>query len=238
MLSRMFLTIATSSVRLPWIAELSTKLGRMRISQLSAESGVPIPTIKYYLREGLLPQGEQTSATRAEYGQAHLRRLRLVRALLEIGRLPVAAIRKVIEAVEDESLGVHAMLGTARYAIAPPVQPEGDDEDRREARQTVDRLIRDLGWSVSPLAPAREELTQTLVTLERLGMPAGRADLIPYATAAMRLAHEHEMSKIPFDGPRDVAAETLVICTVLYGKVLDAFRRLAEESESARILGA
>jgi len=33
----------------------------MRISQLSAESGVPIPTIKYYLREGLLPGGEATS---------------------------------------------------------------------------------------------------------------------------------------------------------------------------------
>ncbi|GAA0406970.1 MerR family transcriptional regulator [Microbispora corallina] len=210
----------------------------MRISQLSAESGVPIPTIKYYLREGLLPAGEQTAATRAEYGPSHLRRLRLIRALLEVGRLPVAAIRRVIEAVEDEDLPVHTMLGTAHYALGAAPEPDAGDDDLREARQTVDELIAGLGWTVTPLAPTRDELARALVTLKRLGMPAGQADLLPYAASAMRLAHDHEMSRIPFDGPREVAVETLVICTVLYGRVLDVFRRLAQESESARILGA
>ncbi|GAA4581793.1 MerR family transcriptional regulator [Planotetraspora phitsanulokensis] len=210
----------------------------MRISQLSTESGVPIPTIKYYLREGLLPQGEQTSATRAEYGPAHLRRLRLIRALLEVGRVPVAAIRTVIEAVEDERTDVHTMLGTAHYALASRPEPHADDEEWTRAREAVDRLIADLGWRVSPLAPGRDELTQTLVTLARLGMPATDADLLVYARTAMSLAHDHEMAKIPFDGPRDVAVETLVICTVMYGKAFDVFRRLAQESESARILEA
>src|SRR5690606_41148877 len=100
----------------------------MRISQLSAQSGVPIPTIKFYLREGLLPQGEQTAATRAEYDQSHLRRLRLIRALLEVGRLPVATIRAVIEAVEDEEMSVHEMLGTAHYALSPRLEPDRDEE--------------------------------------------------------------------------------------------------------------
>ncbi|GII55182.1 transcriptional regulator [Planotetraspora thailandica] len=208
----------------------------MRISQLSAESGVPIPTIKYYLREGLLPQGEQTSATRAEYGTAHLHRLRLIRALLEVGRLPVAAIRKVVEAVEDERTGVHTMLGTAHYALASPPDPHAGDEDWEEAREHVDRLIAELGWAVSPHAPGRDELAQTLLTLRRLGMAAIDADLLPYAAAAMNLARDHEMGMIPFDGPRDVAVETLVVCTVLYGKALEVFRRLAHESESARLL--
>ena len=31
----------------------------MRIAELSNRSGVPVPTIKYYLREGLLPFGRQ-----------------------------------------------------------------------------------------------------------------------------------------------------------------------------------
>jgi DNA-binding transcriptional MerR regulator len=208
----------------------------MRISQLSAESGVPIPTIKYYLREGLLQQGEQTSATRAEYDTAHLRRLRLIRALLEVGRVPVAAIRKIIDAVEDERTGMLTMLGTAHYALASPMEPHTDDEDWEAAREHVDRLIAELGWAVSPHAPGRDELAQTLVTLGRLGLAATDADLLPYATAAMSLARDHEMGMIPFDGPREVAVETLVICTVLYGKALDVFRRLAHESESARIL--
>ncbi|MFD0479411.1 MerR family transcriptional regulator [Nonomuraea thailandensis] len=60
----------------------------MRISELSARSGVAIPTIKYYLREGMLHQGEQTAATRAEYDETHLRRLRLIRALLDVGGSP------------------------------------------------------------------------------------------------------------------------------------------------------
>ena len=49
----------------------------MRIAELSRQSGVPVPTIKYYLREGLLPAGELTSPNQASYGETHLRRLRL-----------------------------------------------------------------------------------------------------------------------------------------------------------------
>jgi len=57
----------------------------MRISQLSQASGVPVATIKYYLREGLLHDGRLTSATQAQYDETHLARLRLVRALLGAG---------------------------------------------------------------------------------------------------------------------------------------------------------
>jgi DNA-binding transcriptional MerR regulator len=58
----------------------------MLMAELSRSSGVPVATIKYYLREGLLPPGAATSATRAEYDEAHLRRLRLTRALEDPGR--------------------------------------------------------------------------------------------------------------------------------------------------------
>ncbi|RAC11977.1 MerR family transcriptional regulator, partial [Burkholderia multivorans] len=54
----------------------------MRISELSRRSDVPVATIKYYLREGLLPAGERTSATQAVYTDAHVNRLALIRALL------------------------------------------------------------------------------------------------------------------------------------------------------------
>ncbi len=40
----------------------------MLMAELSRRSGVPVATVKYYLREGLLPSGVTTSATRAEYG--------------------------------------------------------------------------------------------------------------------------------------------------------------------------
>ena len=39
----------------------------MRLARLSERSGVSAATIKYYLREGLLPPGRQVNATTAEY---------------------------------------------------------------------------------------------------------------------------------------------------------------------------
>ncbi|MEV4249626.1 MerR family transcriptional regulator [Streptosporangium canum] len=209
----------------------------MRISQLSAASGVPIPTIKYYLREGLLPPGEQTSATRAEYGAGHVRRLRLVRALLEVGRLPIASIRKVIASVDDENLGMHDVLGTAHYALAPAVEAHEDDEEWRRARAEADRLITDLGWRIHPTAPTRDELAQAILTLDRLGMPATGEALRPYAAAAIDLVVEYEIGTIPLDGPREAAVEALVVGTVVHGRVLDILRRLAHESVSARFFG-
>ncbi|MFI7451084.1 MerR family transcriptional regulator [Nonomuraea sp. NPDC049714] len=202
----------------------------MRMSELSTRSGVAIPTIKYYLREGLLHQGEQMAATRADYDESHLRRLRLIRALLEVGRLPVAAIKKVVDAVQDESLPVHQLLGTAQYALSPTVEPEPTPE-WDTARAQVDALLDRLGWEVTPEAPARNELAQTVIRMRQLGLAA---DLTPYAEAADRLVTEVELDTIPYDGPREAAVEALVLGTVLYGRAFDALRRLAQESESAR----
>ena len=53
----------------------------MKISELSERSGVPVATVKFYIREGMLPRGEALSTTRAEYGEEHLTRLRLISAL-------------------------------------------------------------------------------------------------------------------------------------------------------------
>ena len=64
----------------------------MRISELSRTSDVPVATIKYYLRERLLPEGRRTSATQAQYDDSHLARLRLIRALLGPGGLSVARL--------------------------------------------------------------------------------------------------------------------------------------------------
>ena len=40
----------------------------VRIAELSSRSGTSIPSIKYYLREGLLPAGTSTGRNQADYG--------------------------------------------------------------------------------------------------------------------------------------------------------------------------
>ncbi|BCJ69537.1 hypothetical protein Prubr_65580 [Polymorphospora rubra] len=58
--------------------------------------------MKYYQREGLLPEGVRSAPNQVDYGDAHVHRVRLIRALLETGGLSVAATKEVIAALDAE----------------------------------------------------------------------------------------------------------------------------------------
>src|SRR5882672_3579436 len=69
----------------------------MRIGELAERAGVSIATIKFYIREGLLPPAsKKTGRTMAFYDQAYLERLQLVRSLREEHFLPLRVIRAVL----------------------------------------------------------------------------------------------------------------------------------------------
>lgn len=219
----------------------------MLMAELSRRSGVPVATIKYYLREGLLPAGQATSATRAAYGEAHLRRLRLIRALLEVGEVPLAGIGRILAAVDDESASLHEVLGAVQYALGPHLAPPaGQDPDWQAAAGEVDRLLGDLGWSVAPDAPARALLTGAVAALRRTGSAPAGAGLRRYAQA-MRALAGREVASLdaavqPEPGGQDPPSragygESAVVGIVLYERVIIALRRLAQEDASARYFG-
>lgn len=219
-----------------WIVSL-TKEGRkkMRLAELSERSGVSIATIKYYLREGLLPPGRRLSATQSDYGEEHLRRLRLVRALIQIGRVPVATAREVLAAVCDEGLDEHLRLGSAVYALPHGPEPDPADPATTEARRTVDQLLAAQGWAFGSehgdLSPAYRMLVSAVAALARLGYPCDAAHLTPYAESAARLA-VHDLDVIEEHDDPLSRVEAAVALTVLYEPVLLALRRLAEAEES------
>lgn len=208
----------------------------MQISELSDRSGLTVQTIKFYIREGLLPKGSAVSATRSEYDERHLERLRLINALRDIGDLPVAAIQQIIASVDDPSVGLHELFGTTQYAIGPHVE-RPDDPHWRAAREDVDALVRELGWKVGGGAPARDLLAHSFVALRRLGFPITLTDLRPYVRAAAEVA-EHELRRVSDDAPRTRTVHSLLVSTVLYEQVLTALHRLAQEDASARRFGA
>ncbi|TDD73589.1 MerR family transcriptional regulator [Actinomadura rubrisoli] len=207
----------------------------MQISELSDRSGLTVQTIKFYIREGLLPKGSAVSATRSEYDRRHLERLRLISALREVGDLPVAAIQQIIAAIDDDGVSLHELFGTTQYAIGPHVAAPHDPH-WRAAREDVDALIRELGWSVTPRAPARDLLAHTFVALRRLGFPITLTDLRPYVRAATEVA-EHEMARVTDEASRARTVQSLLVSTVLYEQVLTALHRLAQEDASARRFG-
>ncbi|MFB2580491.1 MerR family transcriptional regulator [Herbiconiux sp. P15] len=91
----------------------------MRISELSDASGVPIATLKFYLREGVLERGHVTSATRADYGPEHLERVGLVSALTNVRGLPIAKVREILAIIDGPQLDPVEAMGHAVAALPP-----------------------------------------------------------------------------------------------------------------------
>jgi len=74
------------------------RTGLYKISDLSRETGVPTATIKYYLREGLLPRATlKTGRNMAYYDHSFVDRIRCIRELQSKRHLPLDVIRAILE---------------------------------------------------------------------------------------------------------------------------------------------
>jgi DNA-binding transcriptional MerR regulator len=69
----------------------------LRMGELAEASGVPAPTIKHYLREGLLPEPVKTSRNMAYYPPEFVERIRLIKQLQEERFMPLRAIKAVLD---------------------------------------------------------------------------------------------------------------------------------------------
>jgi DNA-binding transcriptional MerR regulator len=193
----------------------------MKMSELSRASGVPVPTIKFYLRERLLPAGRATAATQAQYDEEHVARLRLIRALVDVGRLPLSAVRDVLLVVDAGAEATPAAVGTAHDALPPRVQPGAEPPHRAVA------VLERLGWRVDPQSSSVHQLEAALAAVEAVGLPPSEERLRAYAQAALEVA-EVDVAGVPRGTPGD-AVHYVVVGTVLYEPVLLALRRLAQQ---------
>lgn len=193
----------------------------MRLSELAARSGTSIPTIKFYIRQGLLPPGRAVSARQADYDETHLARLRLVRALVDVGGLSLAAVRDVLTAMNGPE-GVDRAVGVAHSALPP--KPAATPPFER-AREVVARL----GWEVNENSSAMGQLESALTAAYEVGLTFDEERTRVYGEAAMAVA-ELDVGTIPedlWDDPGE-AVTSVVLGTVLYEPLLLALRRLAQ----------
>lgn len=209
----------------------------MRIAELSQRSGVSVPTIKYYLREGLLPAGARSSPNQASYGAEHLRRLRLIRALIEVGGLPVAAVGAVLEAVDEPDLPMYKLLGVVSDSLYKPEIPTDDNDEWLRARAEVEQLLVQRGWSVPECGPAVETLSAVVVKLAELGYAAWSSEMLGhYLEAAERIA-EFDVGYVLRFAEREAVVDGVVVLTVLGETAFAIARRMAHQQVSARMLG-
>src|SRR6185369_10245637 len=141
----------------------------MRVAELSSHSGVSIPTIKYYLREGLLPAGTATSRNQAEYGEEHVRRLRLIRALIDVGGLSVATAREVLMAADSLDVPDLHKLGAAQYALDTPSGRDVNDPAWLAARTELIALLDERGWNYEDTSPYLDRAADAITAFRALG---------------------------------------------------------------------
>jgi len=73
----------------------------MKMRDLERASGVGRETIRYYIREGLLPEPERQARNVATYGAAHVERLKTIKRLQEERFLPLEVIKRLLAGDPD-----------------------------------------------------------------------------------------------------------------------------------------
>lgn len=207
----------------------------MFVSELAERADVPLATVKYYLREGLLPAGETTGPRRADYDDAHLRRLRVLRLLREVGGVPVTSLRQVVEALDDELRTVHDTMTLVADVISGP-EPAAQDP---VSLDIVDSVIAAAGWDgVRAESLDRQRLASLVSLLNEPGpLAAGVEVLTFYAEVADRLARA-EIALVDHTAERSELLEQMVTGSVVYGQVFQLLRQLGHEHHHAQVGGA
>ena len=213
----------------------------MRISDLSAATGVPVATVKYYLRERLLHPGETVSRTQARYDATHVERLTLVRALTEVGGLSLASVRRVLAAIEEPDLSAVDVMAAAQRSLpavtgaegGPGADPRPDpstapsDEDPGTVGDRARRFVADRGWQVHPGDPVLDQLEAAWAACDRAGLGVDEERMTRYADAVEHIGRT-DVESVPRTSPQ-AAVRHVVLGTVLIDPVLAALRRLAQQ---------
>lgn len=99
------------------------------MKELEARTGVGREAIRFYIREGILPEPHKPKPNVAHYTEEHVRRLLAIRHLQEERDMPLARIRSVLESAELEPvMAAHSLQGIERLlpALVEGVRPAPD----------------------------------------------------------------------------------------------------------------
>ena len=203
----------------------------MRVSQLSERSGVPLSSIKFYIREGLLPPGRKTSPNQAAYDEQHVRRLALIRALREDVALPIESIARALRVVEASGGSVGPDALDALERPMGPTDPDLDPESYERARRLLLDLVQREGWPMQESDASVKNAARALAVISRVFSDQTEGTLLPYIRLMGPLA-AHEVPEGFLDrafseGSKEDALRYAMLGTLLFEPFLLALRRMA-----------
>lgn len=115
--------------------------------ELERASGVGRETIRYYIREGLLPEPRRESRNSAVYSDVHLLRLKTIKRLQEERYLPLAVIRTLLDAEQGEALRTTDAFPQLDRLLAARVRGTGEDDEALSLADLVQRLELEPGFA-------------------------------------------------------------------------------------------
>ncbi len=126
----------------------------IKMKELESRTGVGREAIRFYIREGMLPEPEKPKRNVAHYSEMHVKRLRAIRHMQDSREMSLAKIKAVLDSaefdtlIENESLqGLERLIPALLDGVAPaPERSAGDvladgDVTEAELSQLVERGV-------------------------------------------------------------------------------------------------
>jgi DNA-binding transcriptional MerR regulator len=185
-----------------------------------------LSAVKYYQREGLIPEGVRSSPNQVEYGEPHVQRVRLIRALIETGGLSIAATAEVIRVIDTPGMPPAETFRVAQHAMSTPRTAESTPSSRN--RERIVLLAQQRDWCVSDDNPGLDAAARALDGLDAIGFDAPESYLDAYASAAASAADADLNALTTRTGPDEIT-ELMVVGTALGDPLFAGLRRLAQQ---------
>lgn len=127
----------------------------MRMRELEQRAGVGRETIRYYIREGLLPEPAKASRNSARYSEEHVIRLKAIKRLQEERFLPLSVIKALLNADNRSPIDIEAFphledlllarmdMGQERLSLVEVSQQSGLLDNELEDMARVGVIILD-----------------------------------------------------------------------------------------------
>jgi DNA-binding transcriptional MerR regulator len=126
----------------------------VKISELERITGVPQSTIRYYVKEGLLPRPTKVNKSMAYYDESCVERIALVRELQEKRYYPLSVIKNIINRM-DNGISLPSLISLEDAIFRPRTEGEQPLMSRQDfvAASGIDKGLLDTAEKLKILVP-------------------------------------------------------------------------------------
>jgi DNA-binding transcriptional MerR regulator len=123
----------------------------LKMKELESRTGVSRESIRFYIREGILPQPEKPLKNVAHYNEDHVLRIRLIKKLQEEKFMPLGRIKALLKSVKFSELATMGNLAEFEFTFSSLV-----NGDVRSPDTSLDIFVQESNYSHQDLIQMHE----------------------------------------------------------------------------------